>query len=225
MTRSCGVIIVAAGSGRRFGNEDKVLASLGGRPMIEWSLDLFSGTPGVEQIVVVAGAHSIERIQGLAAGVDGCRVNVCLGGEMRRDSVRAGFAHLDSNLDLVAVHDAARPLTDAGLVARVFQTAALHGAAVPGLPATDTMYQVGADGLAESVLPRSALWAVQTPQIARYDWLSACLQQEGDFTDEGSALIASGYPVHVVKGSPENIKVTHPDDLERADIIRSRRDL
>ncbi len=225
MTRSCGVIIVAAGSGRRFGDQDKVLAHLGGRPMIEWSLDLFSGIPGIEQIVVVAGTHSIERIQDLATGFGTCDVTVCIGGDTRRDSVRAGFSQLKSTIEMVAVHDAARPLTNSGLVERVFQAAAVHGAAVPGLPATDTMYQVGPDGIAASTLPRDALRAVQTPQVARYAWLHACLQPEGEYTDEGSALIASGYPVYVVDGCPENIKITHPDDLERAEAIRSRRSL
>lgn len=223
MTLSRAAIIVAAGSGQRFGNQDKVLANLGGRPIIAWSLDLFSGISGIEQIVVVAGEHSIDRIEGLVSGYRKCPVTVCLGGETRRDSVKAGFSLLSSGIDLVAVHDAARPLADTMLVERVFQAAAEHGAAVPGLPVTDTMYQVGADGLAATILPRDTLQAVQTPQVARYALLNMCLGLDGDYTDEGSGLIAAGYPVAIVEGCQENIKITHPGDLERAENIRLRR--
>ncbi len=223
MNPSLGVVIVAAGSGRRFGNQDKVLSPLGGRPMILWSLDLFGKVPGVEHVVVVAGTHSIDRIRELIDD-SATPVTICLGGETRRDSVRAGVSHLPSDLALVAVHDAARPLADFGMVERVIRAAANIGAAVPCLPATDTMYQVGAGGLASAVIDRSALRAVQTPQIARRDWLDACLELEGDFTDEGSALIAAGFPVQVVDGNPDNIKITHPGDLEQAESIRVRRD-
>lgn len=225
MTMSRAAIIVAAGNGRRFGNQDKVLVQLGGRPIIAWSLDLFTAIAGVSQIVVVAGEHSIDRIEELVSGYQTCPVSVCLGGETRRDSVRAGFSRLSSGVDLVAVHDAARPLADAGLVERVFQAAAEHGAAVPGLPATDTMYQVGPESVAATILPRETLRAVQTPQVARYALLDACLHLHGEYTDEGSALVAAGHPVAIVDGCQENIKITHPGDLERAEGIRLRRSL
>lgn len=217
-----GVVIVGGGSGTRFGADDKVFAPLASRPLILHSLDVFAGRDDVVAVVLVLGRHTLDR---------GCEllmesrpdVIVCAGGETRAESVMAGMDVLPAEVDLVAVHDAARPLASGALVERVLRAAIGWGAAIPALPVTDTVHEVGDEATIERTPERSRLWAAQTPQIARRDWLEHAYGMDGPATDDAGRLRTAGYPVRVVEGEPDNIKITWPGDLAVADLLLLRR--
>ena len=214
-----GVVLVAAGSGTRFGSESKVLTCLSDRPILQFALEAFVAVEGVRQIVIVAGQHTFVEVAHLAGQVTGPPTSVCLGGETRRDSVRLGLAELAADVEYVLVHDAARPFVDESLIERVISAAVTCGAAVPVLPVSDTLYEVDDSGAACGMQARDALRAVQTPQGVRRDWLIEALETPGLFTDEGSAILACGHPVMTVPGSVRNIKITWPDDVVLAEAL------
>ena len=227
---SVGVVIVAAGRGERFGAASKVLANVGDRPMLAWSLDAVSRVHGVEEIVVGAGAHSEQGIRELiAAGSFSCPVAVVSGGERRHDSVMAGVRALSDAVNIVVIHDAARPLVTPELFTTCAAAARRHGAAIVAVPVSDTIKRVR-DGAVVETIPRSELWAAQTPQGFRRTLLLAASDRADrhdldapDVTDEAGLLERLGHPVRIVPGSPSNLKVTHAEDLYVADALLRRR--
>jgi 2-C-methyl-D-erythritol 4-phosphate cytidylyltransferase len=221
---SVGVIIVAAGSGQRFGNEHKVLANLRGHPLLWYSLETFRSIAEVREIVVVAGTHTLPDVQKLLQPGHSPIERVCSGGETRNHSVRNGFDALSDSVDLVAVHDAARPLVTVALALRVIAAAREHGAAVPAQPLSDTVCRVDGFGQIAERVPRESLRAIQTPQVARRELLQRALREPGAYTDEGGALHAVGVPVMTVDGCGFNMKVTWPDDLRVAEVLLRERD-
>jgi 2-C-methyl-D-erythritol 4-phosphate cytidylyltransferase len=216
-----GVVIVAAGSGVRFGNAAKALAPLAGRPLLDWSLDLFSGCHDVGEIIVVAAEHTRDLCESLVALRTHARV--VAGGVTRADSVRAGLAALAGGTAVVAVHDAARPLATRALLDRVLQAAREGGAAVPAVPVSDTLHARADDGTIASTPDRQGLWAAQTPQVARRDWLELAVARNRSTTDEGGLLAAAGFPVRLVDGDPHNLKITWPGDLLVAEALVAAR--
>jgi 2-C-methyl-D-erythritol 4-phosphate cytidylyltransferase len=218
-----GVVIVAAGSGTRFGSDDKIFTLLSGRPILLHALDIFAGRDDVDAVAVVLGRHTLERGSALVSRCSYRNVIVCEGGETRGDSVMAGIDALPPAIDLVAVHDAARPLTSVALVDRVVRAARVSGAAMPGLPVSDTVHETFPDATIARTLERSRLWAAQTPQVARREWLEHSYRVGGPMTDEAGRLHAAGHVVHVVEGDPDNIKITWPGDLTIAEALLSRR--
>jgi len=216
-------IIVAAGSGTRFGSPDKVLLRLAGRPMIAYALDAAERSASITAIVVVAGAHTMPAIAALIGEGHWRKVRrIVLGGERRQDSVEAGLAALDPEIDIVAVHDAARPLVSPHLFDTCIVAARAHGAAIAALPLTDTLKRVH-DRLITATIPRDETWAAQTPQAARRDLLVrayAAAHRDGlAVTDEAGLLEAVGIAVAVVEGPSTNIKITRPEDLPLAEAL------
>jgi 2-C-methyl-D-erythritol 4-phosphate cytidylyltransferase len=222
--RQLGVVIVAAGSGVRFGDAGKALVTLAGRPLLSWSLALFAALDEVGEIVIVAGEHTFERCEALIPSTIAPRTMVVGGGATRAESVRAGLHALSPAVTHVAIHDAARPLATPALVQRVIDAAFDVGAAVPAVPVGDTLHTIGVDGTIASTPDRSQLRAAQTPQVARRDWLEVAYQGGAGTTDEGGLLAAAGYPVRLVEGDPDNIKITWPGDLTLAEAIVARRE-
>ena len=220
---SVAAVIVAAGSGTRYGDPDKVFALLGGRTVLARSIELFQNMPECDEIVVVLGEHSLARGQQLIACHGDIRLTTCVGGASRSDSVRAGLAALRGAASFVAVHDAARPLATPELVRRVLESARVHGAAVPSLPVGDTVQEVDAEGALCAVLARERLRVVQTPQVARRDWLLQALAGSSSATDEGTALYLAGFPVRHVAGAQDNIKLTWASDLPLAEALLAAR--
>ena len=218
-----GVVIVAAGSGLRFGDTGKALVPLAGRPLLDWSLSLFAELPETREIVVVAGKHTLEGCEALCSELRTTRASIVLGGETRADSMRAGLAALGADVTHVAVHDAARPLVTAALVQRVIAAAVAAGAAVPAVPVSDTLHAASPDGTIASTPDRTDLRAAQTPQVARRDWLEVASRLSVTSTDEGGLLDAAGYPVALVDGEPGNLKITWPEDLVLAEALLAAR--
>jgi 2-C-methyl-D-erythritol 2,4-cyclodiphosphate synthase/2-C-methyl-D-erythritol 4-phosphate cytidylyltransferase len=156
-------------------------------------------------------------------------IAVVAGGETRSASVRCGLATLSDDVEIVLVHDAARPLVSRALIDRIIDATARTGAAVPGLPLADTVKRVDGAGLVRGTIPRSAavegdtaagLMSVQTPQGARIDQLRHAYARfdfaAAEPTDEASLIEAMGAPVEVVPGDPDNIKITRQEDLAQA---------
>lgn len=216
---SIGAVVVAAGAGTRFGRPDKVLELLGGRPILQYSLELFERDLQFDEVVVVLGEHTLDAGRDLIARMDLQRTRATRGGSTRAESVRAGIAEINPETAFVAVHDAARPLATRDLVNRLITVAMAEGAAAPGLPLSDTVHAVDSSEHLEDLLDRDRLRAVQTPQIARRDWLVDCYRKQAVGTDESTLLFRTGYPVAIVPGDPQNVKLTWQFDLAVAEAI------
>lgn len=220
MSERLGVILVAAGRSARMGF-DKIWASLGGRPLVQHSLETLVRAPGVDDLVLVVAAEHLARARALCASL-GLKARVCAGGERRRDSVAAGLATLP-DVAWLAVHDAARPFVPAESIARGLEAARETGAAVAALPARDTIKRVVSGRVVET-LPRAELWIVQTPQVFRASLLRDALTwTDDDVTDEAALVEAMGGLVTVFAGSDHNWKITTAGDLELAHALAARR--
>lgn len=227
---ACGAVVVAAGRSQRMGF-NKTLLSLAGIPVVARVLDIVGSVPEISSIVVVTNSDDLIHVRALVTSSSPERtVSVCLGGETRQRSVRNGFDALPTDVDLVLVHDAARPLVTRDLIRTGIAEAQRFGAAIAAVPVTDTIKIVGADQTIIRSLNRSQLYAAQTPQIFRRAWLAAAyerLEQQGTkhvFTDESGLLEWAGYQVRVYAGSTENIKLTTPVDLVAAEAILTQRE-
>jgi 2-C-methyl-D-erythritol 4-phosphate cytidylyltransferase/2-C-methyl-D-erythritol 2,4-cyclodiphosphate synthase len=221
-------VIVAAGSSRRMDGLDKLEALVAGRPVLAWAVGAFAALEEVRGVVVVTAVDRVERYRAAIWLPE--RVSAVVpGGRRRQDSVAAGIGWLRANgaddpaRDVVLVHDGARPAVSADLIRRVARATAEHGAAIAVVPVAETIKEVG-DGVVIGTVDRARLAAAQTPQGVRVELLEAAWQRfpvasEQVWTDEAALLEACTIPVHVVAGEPENLKVTVPADLARADVI------
>jgi 2-C-methyl-D-erythritol 4-phosphate cytidylyltransferase len=200
-------IVVAAGSGSRFGGA-KQFATLGGKRVLDWSLAVARQSCGAVVLVVPADR---EHVAEPAAD------HVVVGGATRSASVRAGLTAVapDARDDcVIVVHDAARPFATVELFQSVID-AVRSGAdgAVPGLPVTDTVKQVEDAGTVTATLDRTHLVTVQTPQAFRFAALRDAHRSGADATDDAALVEAIGGRVVVVPGESTNRKITTPDDL------------
>ncbi|MDR3739367.1 MAG: 2-C-methyl-D-erythritol 4-phosphate cytidylyltransferase [Terracidiphilus sp.] len=226
-------ILPAAGLGTRMaGPQPKQFLSLAGEPILIHSLRAFASVDRVTAIYVAVRKTEVERVQaevvehGFAA-----KVHVVEGGENRQESVAHALAAVPAaDDDIVLVHDAVRPLIDAATIARTIEAVEQHGAAIVGLPAIDTIKQVertAHGAIITSTIPREFIVQAQTPQGFRYGLLQrAFAEAEADGfvgTDEASVVERAGLPVAVVPGSPVNLKITQPGDLELAEFYLHQR--
>jgi 2-C-methyl-D-erythritol 4-phosphate cytidylyltransferase len=217
-SRIC-AIVVAAGESQRMEGVDKILAPLGGKPVLSWSVEAFQKNARVDRIVLVNSQKDKEPVQCLVVDHQWTKVaEVCTGGQRRQDSVAAGLA-LVSRCEWVIIHDGARPFITQDLIERGLQAACETGAAVAAVPVTDTIKVAGDDHIVVETPPRSALWAAQTPQIFRFDIIKeAYRKSSGEATDDATLVEQIGCRVKLYPGSPENIKITTPRDLEIAEL-------
>lgn len=212
----------------------KQFLPLGGRPLLTRAAEALLAAPGIERVAVALPAAGFaawrERVAPFLAFA-GDRLRFCPGGATRQESVRLGLRALaaapaagraeasPSELpELVAVHDGARPAPPPDLIRRVLRAGAEFGAAAPVTPPTDTLWRLGPEGRLGEVLPREAIGAAQTPQCFRRGLLTGALDAAAargfSGTDEASLVRAAGHPVAAVAGSPRNLKVTTPADLD-----------
>lgn len=213
-------VVPAAGLGTRFGSaENKIWARIGGSPVIAWTLRALCSHPSIDHVVLVGNQRDLERLRREFGRLPKMHA-IVEGGDTRAASVRQGLAALPGDCEIVLVHDAARPAVSPDLIARVLAAAAERGAAVPGIPVSDTLKRARQDGVIVETVPRTGLWAVQTPQGVRLSWLAKAFAMLGaaadEYTDEAGVLEAAGYAVHVIQGDARNIKITEPSDLEQA---------
>ncbi len=219
-----GVVIVAAGSSRRMGGVNKVLALLGGKPILAWAIDAFQRCTHIDQIVVVLSKQNLKAGEQLVAEQGWSKVtDVCIGGRRRQDSVVAGLSRL-SHCHWVIIHDGARPLLTQDLICRGLTEVKETGAAAAAVPVTDTIKVAGDDRLVRQTPPRHNLWAVQTPQVFRFDIIAEAYRQaKQEVTDDATLVEQLGYRVKLYMGSYDNIKITTPDDLVLAEVLSQKR--
>ena len=219
--RYCGAVIVAAGSASRMGGIDKVMAPIGGEPMIVRTVRTFQQCDAIREIVIVTRQDLIVPIMDLCHEFDKVQM-VIVGGASRPESVAAGLSALSDKVKLVAVQDGARPLVSWQVIDRTVRAANSYGAAAPAIPVKDTI-KVVAGGIVKETPDRKTLQAVQTPQVFDMELLRGALQKAAEdgaeITDDCSAVERLGMSVKIVEGDERNIKVTTPLDLKIAELF------
>lgn len=225
-----GALVPAAGQGLRLGpGTAKALRDIGGAPMLVHAVHALAASRAVQVIVVAAPADQVEQVRSLVAQVDGATdITVVCGGDNRQESVARALIALPEDVDVVLVHDAARPLVPPEVVAAV--VAAVRGGAqavVPGIAVADTIKEVDGNGVVTKTLDRSALRAIQTPQGFQRSVLQGAhaAVEPGDqsATDDAGLVEQGGIAIQVIPGHEEAFKITRPIDLILAEAILARR--
>jgi 2-C-methyl-D-erythritol 4-phosphate cytidylyltransferase/2-C-methyl-D-erythritol 2,4-cyclodiphosphate synthase len=219
------VLIVAAGSGSRHGGDlPKQYQLLGGKPMLRHTVEAFLRHPGIDQVRVVIGeGHETLYQQTIGQLLPESHI---LGGATRQESVRRGLEALSvSPPRLVLIHDAARPLTEPGIIDRVIATLGAKPAAIVALPVVDSLRREAGGPIAGGSVDRDGLWQVQTPQGFWFDAILAAHRAATDdlATDDATLAEKSGIPITLVEGAMSNLKVTRAGDLATAEAFLAAR--
>lgn len=215
-----GLLLLSAGSGSRFGGEvPKQYIAVDGQALLLHTLEHLAAEPRIALVQpVIAAGDSYFTALVVGLNFPFTLLPPVVGGATRAHSMQQGLLALPADIDLVAVHDAARPLPSKRLLGDVIDTAARYGAAVPGLAVHDTIKRVDSDGRVLETPARESLRAVQTPQVARREWFIKALQCEQErlhlHTDDASLLEAAGFDVYVSEGDAANRKITTPADMD-----------
>ena len=223
----CAAVIVAAGKATRMEGTDKIMTELCGEPLIVHTLRAFQQNDDIQEIILVTRDELLEPLSELCVAKKLSKVKkLCKGGDSRAASVQAGLDQVSKDCDFVAIHDGARPLVTQRVIHDAVRKAAKFNAAAPAIPVKDTI-KVVHGGVVESTPDRSALYAVQTPQVFKLPLYRAALDkaisEKSELTDDCSAAEQHGLNVVIVPGSDENLKVTTPTDLILAEAILKRR--
>ncbi|WP_449622224.1 2-C-methyl-D-erythritol 4-phosphate cytidylyltransferase [Robertmurraya sp. Marseille-Q9965] len=217
------VIIPAAGQGKRMGaGKNKLLLELNDVPVFIHTLRVFEQDPQCEGMILAISPEDEESFRKLLERYNIQKVSrLVYGGKERQHSVYNGLMAASTD-DVILVHDGARPFIDVKFIHELVEVAKDHGAAVVAVPVKDTIKRVHQNEVVETV-DRSSLWAIQTPQAFRISILKEAHKraQEADFlgTDEASLVERLPYPVKIVEGSYDNIKLTTKEDLYFAEAI------
>ena len=219
-------VVPAGGCGTRMGNgTPKQFLQLGDVPLLIHALRVFESSRTITEIVVVVPQDAVEYCQEeLLPQFALSKVSmVTVGGARRQDSVWNGLQAVDARTKIVIVHDAVRPFVTGAMVEQVVESAGTHGAAIAAIPLHDTVKRVAPDGMIETTLDRQRLWSAQTPQAFKIELLREAHQssrQTGvEATDDAFLVEQIGHRVAIVNGSPDNIKVTRPEDLVMGEAI------
>lgn len=225
---SLAVTIPAAGSSTRFGDgRNKLLEPLSGDAVLVRSIRAFAQRKDVSAIIV---ATSIDPAAWASLGrrMAG-KITTCMGGQCRAESVLNALRAVPSEIEWVAVHDAARPLVSQAMISRTFAAAVERGAAAPALPVALTVKQAQGPlpARVERTLPRHTLWAMQTPQVAGraalLDAFERCTLPLDQVTDDAQVLELAGKDVWLIEGEERNLKITTRQDMQLAELILAAR--
>lgn len=214
------VIIVAGGNGARMNSPvPKQFLKLDGKPILIHTINKFLDTdPAIEVIIVVAPEHRATW-ENLCKEYDFHKpVKLANSGESRFQSVKNGL-ELVTDLSIVGVHDAVRPLVTSKTIIAAYKAAEMYGNAIPAIPISDSIRQI--DSTRNIALDRSRYCAIQTPQCFRSDILKKAYQQDYKytFTDDATVVEAMGEEIRLVDGNPDNLKITSPKDLIVAEAL------
>ena len=227
---SCAAIVVAAGNSVRMNVENKLLLDLGGAPVLARTLSALQLSRRVDEIIVAVRKEDLEPVSRLCRAYQITKCSkVVRGGDSRVESAYRAALEASPGMDLLAVHDGARPLVTPELVDRVIEAAARVGAAGLAVPVKDTVKRVDSREIVEETLARASLRAMQTPQVFDAALLKAALQkalESGDaerITDDCFAVELLGKEVLLVEGDEENLKITSPLDMALARTILEER--
>ncbi len=221
---SYSIILPAAGASRRFRDKHykKTFAPLAGRAVWLHSAERFLARSDVKQVIVVVAEEDREEFdRKFGANLAILGIEVCQGGAERADSIANALEMVGEKIDMIAVHDAARPCLADSWIDQVFSAAEQHGAAILAVPVVSTLKQVGDDRVIEKTVDRQSLWAAQTPQVFRRELLQqAYAARTGKPATDDAALVEQlGHSVKIVEGSPLNLKLTTRDDLRLAEQV------
>lgn len=209
------VVIVAGGKGTRMGRPKQMLP-LAGKPVLVHTIEAFKQCPSVAQVVVVTPRENQEILKKYFSDL-----TFATDGKTRLISVQNGLDQVSDEMQVVAVHDGARPLVSPACVERALAVASQKGASVLAVPVKDTIKQVS-QGVVEKTLNRATLWAAQTPQCYRVEILKNALKKFGnlqDATDESQLVEKTGVQVQIVESDYRNNKITTPEDLIFAEAL------
>lgn len=220
--RDISVIIVAAGESKRMGTEiRKPYILLKGKPILRYSIDVFRVIPSVKEIVIAVNPRDTQRTEQIIKRFKD--IKTVVGGARRVDSVFNALMATDNQSRIILVHDAARPFVRRADIVRLIKEVRQSGAAILAAPVKDTIKKSQTISskhqnkiiIKETITPRESLWAAQTPQGFRRDWLIRAYQDTGvNVTDDASLVEIMGLPVRIVRGSEENIKITTKADMK-----------
>lgn len=217
----CGAVIVAAGSASRMEGTDKIMADLCGESVISRTVKAFQDCDAVKEIVIVTRQDLLAAVSNACSKYEKVTA-VVVGGKDRAESVNCGLNALSKKVKVAAIHDGARPLIDWQTIDRVVRAGITYGAAAPAVPVKDTV-KIVAGGIVKETPDRSALQAVQTPQVFDFDLIRGALVKAREdkikLTDDCSAVEHMGMSVKIVKGEERNIKITTPMDLQIARML------
>ena len=211
-------ILLCAGRGTRLGAElPKALVPLAGRPLFTWSLEALQRCDAIDGIVLVGPVRTLRELLAASGHAFHKITAFSEGGDERQYSVARGLHVLPEDATHVAVHDCARALVTPEVIARAVSLAQQHGAALAAVPQADTLKQATLD-LVTGTVPRAGLWAAQTPQVFRRDWLERAHREATLLATDDAALVeALGHPVHLSLGEALNFKITTAADLALAE--------
>lgn len=215
------VILLAGGSGTRMGvaAADKILVPIAGKSAFRRSLEAFRAARLADRVIVVTRDPAQEKALEAEASTIGQTLYCVRGGKERQDSVRNGLAATTPGSQLVFIHDCARALIHPESLLLVAAAAQRDGAAVLARPVSDTIKRVpdsitGLSQIPLEDLDRSRLWAMETPQVFRRDWIHRAYNAlTHAVTDDAAAAVTAGYGVTIVQNPHPNPKLTHPEDL------------
>ena len=218
------VILAAAGMSQRFRDPHykKTVVPLAGRPLWMYAAEAFSNRNDVAQIIMVIAAEDRESfVEKFGGNLALLGAQLVLGGATRAESVQNGLKEVRADIPFVAIHDAARPCISEVWIDAVFSKAKATGAAILATPCNATLKRVNTQQEIEATVPRDRLWLAQTPQVFRTELLRAAYAKHpnpAQATDDASIVESYGHPVHIVEGSPLNIKVTTKADMKFAEL-------
>ena len=220
-------VVPAGGSGTRMGGTvPKQFQLLNGKPILFYTLKTLQDCGVISEIVLVVP----EKEYGMACvewiGKPEIVKKVVKGGEKRQDSVFNGLQEVSQDTEIVLIHDGVRPFLSKKMISESIDAARKYGAAITGIPLSDTIKRVGSTGLVSETIIREGLWRVQTPQAFRFSLLREAFAKakSANFygTDEGALIEHLGKPVKIVEGSEKNIKITRPEDMDLCEIFASK---
>jgi 2-C-methyl-D-erythritol 4-phosphate cytidylyltransferase len=217
-------IIPAAGLGIRMGSSvPKQFLLLDGKPILHHTLSVLDQCSIVNEIILVVSEKEVTKAQQEIQGSHPKVTKVIAGGKERQDSVGNGLQSLDSEADIVVIHDGVRPFVSPGLIRKTVEAARDFGSAITAIPISDTIKKVNGEGQVERTVDRGGLWRVQTPQTFRVSLLKEAFEKAraDNFygTDESSLIEHLGKEVKVIPGSEFNIKITRSEDLVLGETI------
>jgi 2-C-methyl-D-erythritol 4-phosphate cytidylyltransferase len=218
------VILPAAGKSTRFTSHKrkKPFVDLKGRPVWVRAAECFVNRDDVKQVLLVVSREDSEWVkEKFRPNLAFMNIDIVEGGKERFESVQNALARVKSDVEFVAVHDAARPLIVKEWVDTIFAEAEKSGAAIPAIPTANTLKRVGPNSRILETVPREGLWQAQTPQVFRRQLLLDAFAKRGNLaaTDEAQLVENTGYPVTVVEGWPMNIKITTFADFKMAEAL------
>ena len=220
-------IILAAGEGKRIGGRvSKSFLSIAGRPLVLRTLDRFFATRSIEKVILVVADKELRQSQMLLQNDPNLSHRPWIlqaGGASRQESVRRGLEKLDSDCEIVVIHDGARPFVSFALIDHCVDEAYRVGAVVIGVPARDTIKVVSEEHWVQTTLARNTLWEIQTPQVFRKEVITEAhdwgLRQAIEATDDAMLVEGIGKPVFLLEGERTNIKITMPEDIVLAEAL------